>query len=451
MTHELNPKIIFVSTSGKGDYKNISNAVHNASEGDQIIVDEGTYSLKTTEEKYPIFVPPRCQLIGRGPDKCRIDGFVRYDENNKMIGAKEIFDRPLDSDQSLVLLGDETSISGFTICNSGANGVSNVQGARFLVTGNVMVSNGQHGLLVFGTNGAQVYNNRFIDNGKENKKESVPRSGDKQIGRQGHHVFIESRSGCTNDVAIIGNEMKNVWADAIANDTLDQPDGITMRIQVVGNNIAGCDRNGLSISSSYSPSNTRIFVDIRDNKISNTAENAIDVLASLSLVLREISDAKLFMNIIGNTIDGCDCGINSICAYDPEARGSEVTCNVIQNKISNAKRYGIRAIGGLSVDGWAVENTRFNMTISDNIISGSKKESIFVQAGNLGCPSLKKAIVKDNQLFVHISRNKAKDSGNPIDSRSIVINNGLPDNNVYVIQGSQDHTRKGGTIKYDSP
>ncbi len=365
-----------------------------------------------------------------------------------MIGAKEIFDRPLDSNQSLVLLGDETSISGFTICNSGANGVSNVQGARFLVTGNVMESNGQHGLLVFGTNGALVYNNRLIDNGKKEKKESVPRSRGKEIGRQGHHVFIESRNGCTNDVAIIGNEMRNVWADAIANDTLDQPDGITMRLQVIGNNISGCGRNGLSISGSYSPSNTRVFVDVRDNKISSTTENAIDVLATLSLVLREISDAKLFVNIIGNTIDGCDCGINAICACDPEARGSEATCNIIQNKISNAKLYGVRAIGGLSLDGWAVENTRFNMTISDNIISGSKKESIFVQAGNY---KEKKAIVKDNQVFVHISRNKAMDSGNPIDPRSIVINNGLLGNNVYVIQGSQRYTRKGGIVKYDKP
>jgi hypothetical protein len=445
---ELSPKIIFVSASGKGDYKSISEAVHYSSEGDQIIVEEGTYSLKTTEERYPIFVPPRCQLIGRGPDKCRIDGFIRQ-ENHKKIYAKEIFDRPLDSDQSLVLLGDKTSISGFTICNSGANGVSNVQGARFLVTGNVIESNRQHGLLVFGANGALVYNNRFIDNGKEEKKESVPRFGRKPIGRQGHHVFIESRSGCNNDVAIIGNDMQNVWADAIANDTLDQPDGITMRIQVVRNNISGCRRNGLSISSSYSPSDTRIFVDIRENKISNTTENAIDVLASLSLVLREISDAKLFMNIIGNTIDGCDCGINAICAYDPEARGSEATCNIIQNKISNAKRYGIRAIGGLSLDGWAVENTRFNMTVSDNIISGSKKESIFIQAGNY--KEKKAIVVKNNQVFVHISRNKAVVSGNLINSRSIVVNNGIPSNNVYVIQGSQRHTRKEGRIKYDKP
>lgn len=447
MGRELSPTIIYVSASGaKGHYESISEAVHNASEGDQIIVEEGIYSPKTTKERYPIFVPPRCQLIGRGPDKCRIDGFIGY-ENRKNIFAKEIFDRPLDSDQSLVLLGDETSISGFTICNSGANGVSNVQGARFLVTGNVMRANGQHGLLVFGTNGALVYNNRFVDNGKEKKKESVPRSGGEAIGRQGHHVFIESRGGCTNDVAIISNKMQKVWADAIANDTLDQQDGITMRIQVVGNNISGCGRNGLSISSSYSPSNTRIFVDVRDNNVSNTAGNAIDVLAAFSLVLRKISDAKLFMNIIGNTIDGCDCGINAICAYDPEAGGSEATYNIIQNNISNAKRYGIRAIGGLSYDGWAVENTNFNLTISDNVIGKTGKEPIFVQGGI----ARKKAIVKNNQVFVHISENKATGSVNPIDSRSIVVNNGISGNNVYVVQGSQHHTRKGGIIKYDDP
>ena len=320
-----------------------------------------------------------------------------------------------------------------------------MQGARFLITGNVMESNSQHGLLVFGTNGALVYNNRFVDNGKEKKKDSIPRG--KELGRQGHHVFIWGCGGCTNDVTIIANEMKNVWADAIANGTFDNPDGITMRIQVVGNDIAGCCRNGLSISGSYSPSNTRTFVDVRDNKITNTSGNAIDVLAAYSLVLRKISDAKLFMNIVRNTIDGCDCGINAVCAYDPEARGSEVTCNIIQNNISNARRYGIRGIGGLSYDGWAVENALFNLTISDNIISKTKKESIFVQGGN----DRKKATVKNNQVFVHISRNNATDSGKPLDPRSIVINNGIRSNNVSVIQGSQGHTRKGGIVKYDDP
>lgn len=440
LERELSPSILRVSTSGaKGKFRSISEAVHYASEGDLVIVDRGIYSRRTSKERFPIFIPPKCQLVGRGPDLCRIDGNC----------AKEIFDRPLDSDQSLVLLADETSISGFTVSNSGANGISNVQGARFLVTGNVLERNGQHGLLVFGTNGAQIYDNHFVDNGKVRRTETVPRSRVNTAikGRQGHHIFIESRSLCTNDVAIIGNEMQVCWADAIANDTLDQPDGITMRIQVVGNKIEGCRRNGLSISSSYSPSNTRVFVEIKDNDIRNTAGNAIDVLAAFSLVLREISGAKLLINISGNNIDGSDCGINAICSYDPQGRGSYVTCNIIQNNILNAKRYGIRAIGGLSYDGWAVENTRFNLTISENTIGTGKREAIFVQGGN----ARKKAIVKDNQVFLHLSENRAVDLVKPIDPKSIVINNGITGNKVIVIQGSQGHTRKGGIVKYDEP
>jgi len=115
---ELSPHVLYVSQSdSKAKFQSIFEAVKNASEGDQIIVGPGIYSHKTTNETFPLYVPPFCQLIGSGSDTCKIDGG----------GALQVASRPLDPYQGLVLLGDQTSLSGFTISNSGGNAVSNEQ------------------------------------------------------------------------------------------------------------------------------------------------------------------------------------------------------------------------------------------------------------------------------------------------------------------------------------
>jgi hypothetical protein len=440
MRRNLSPNILRVSASPiPGCYSSISKAVHDASEGDQIIVEDGIYSMSRTEERFPIYVPPRCQLIGTG-EKCFIDGS----------NTKEIFDRPLDPNQSLVILGDETAISGFNVCNSRANGISNEQGARFLVTQNVIEGNGQHGLLVFATNGALVHENRFVNNGASKTNITVPRSS--VPAKQGHHVYIESRIGCTNDVTITGNKMQAVHADAIANDVIDQPSGVSMRIQVVGNTISDCGRNGLSIAGSYSANETFVFIDVRNNKILNTNGNAIDLLSAYSLTLRSISDAKLFVNIVGNTIDGCDCGINTICSYDSTNGRSELSCNILRNEITNATRFGVRVIGGLSYDGWAAENSSFNLTVSDNSIGMTRKEPIFVQGG-IALKTIKNGpdLVRGNQVFAHIVENKDKSSGKLLDQKAIIVNDGYPTNVVSVASGSQLHTVINQLVEYSEP
>ena len=162
---ELSPHVLYVSQSDpKAKFQSIFKAIKNASEGDQIIVGPGTYSHKTTGECFPLYVPPLCQLIGSGSDTCKIDGG----------GALQIASRPLDPYQSLVLLGDQTSLSGFTISNSGGHAVSNEQGARILITKNDLRENGQHGLLIFGTNRAVVLNNQFNDNGTKKTELTAP-------------------------------------------------------------------------------------------------------------------------------------------------------------------------------------------------------------------------------------------------------------------------------------
>lgn len=75
MRREFCPAILYVSASRSrhGSYGSISEAVHNASEGDQIIVEDGIYSIKTTRKRYPTYLPPRCQLIGRGAGQASME------------------------------------------------------------------------------------------------------------------------------------------------------------------------------------------------------------------------------------------------------------------------------------------------------------------------------------------------------------------------------------------
>jgi len=57
--NELSPRVLHVSPSDSdASYQSISEAAQDASEGDQIVVGSGSYSSKTTNENFPIYIPP---------------------------------------------------------------------------------------------------------------------------------------------------------------------------------------------------------------------------------------------------------------------------------------------------------------------------------------------------------------------------------------------------------
>jgi parallel beta-helix repeat protein len=415
----LTPGVLRVSRYGA--IRSISEAAEKASDGDQIVVDPGIYTLGKNREKFPIYIPPRCQLIGLGADKCFIDGG----------NDREIVERPIHPYQSLVLLGDEATISGFTIQNSGGNGVSSEQGARVVITKNSIRDNAQHGILVFGTNSAMIQDNQFFNNGKAKSKFGGPRPG---IGKQGHHIYIEGRTDCTNDVMIIGNMMEKVFADAIANDMYDQADGLAMRLQIVGNVITDCGRNGMSIVSSYGPSGTDVFVHILNNRILRTPGNAIDLVVTYSLVNRSISDAKLVANVLKNEISECGCGILAVGAYEA-SENCKARYSIIKNRVEKAKDYGIRVVGGYNLGnlpGWAVQNTVVEAVVADNNISDCKKTPVLIQGGTRE----KRGVVKDNTVYLHIVANEVIENGKKKKpGNGIIIRNGVPisNNNIVLV------------------
>jgi parallel beta-helix repeat protein len=358
-------------------------------------------------------------LIGSGPESCHIDGRKN----------REFTERPLHPYQSLVLLGNGASISGFTVRNSGGVGVASEQGARALITGNIIRDNHHHGIVIFGTNGATIYGNRLVNNGTGKEKFRGPRP---DIGRQGHHIYFECRFGCTNEIAVIDNIMEKVTVDGIANDMYDQEDGLSMRLQVIGNEITGCGRNGLSIVSSYDPSRTQVWLDVHKNRILQTTGNAIDLVSSFSIVNRPISEAKIVANVVGNEISDCGYGIVAVGAYE-----ASINCraryNILQNNIQKAREHGIYLVGGYNTDnlaGWAVHGTVVEAVIANNRIVDAGKTPVCI----LGGVQDKNGEISDNRVFVNIVENEIVDGVKRRKPRSgIVVRDGKSQTNSRVI------------------
>ena len=425
---ELNAEVLNVSQLNTNvEFQSISKAAEQASEGDTIIVDSGTYSKQTTNERFPIYIPPECKFIGAGINSCLIDGG----------GDLQIASRPVNPYQSLVLLGDKTMLSGFTIFNSGANAVSNEQGARIHIEDNLLRDNGQHGLLVFGTNGAVIQNNQFRNNGTKKELYDPPRS---TAAKQGHQIFIESRKDAKNEILISGNDMHDTFADGIAVDVFDQPEGIKMKIKIIDNTISGCGRSGIGIAGSFGPANAEVSIEIKKNKISHIKGIAIDSLAAFSLIKRTIHNANLHLDILDNQIEDCDCGINAIGAYSP-SKNSIANYQIIGNKIAQTKRYGIRAIGGIGLDKWSVENSICQMRVLNNTVSNTGSFPIFIQGG----VATGDEKVIDNSIQLHLLGNKIEDT------EKIIINDGLDTNKITVEGDCQSFERRTEIIPYDSP
>lgn len=426
-TPVLSGRMLFVASQAQGGaYQSISDAAQNASEGDQIIVAEGLYSPSLTGERFPIYLPPHCNLIGAGADKCILDGEEQT----------TILVRPLDPSQSLIIMGNNTSISQMTLRNSGSNALSNEVGASILITDCILRDNGQHGLLVFAPECAVIRHNQFLNNGTAQQSYTPPRP---TPGRQGHQIFIESRPNVANRVVIIGNTMQKTYADGIAIDVFDQPTGIKMWVEVIDNQISGCGRNGMSLAASFSSWDADVFLDIRQNTFTENEGNAIDSQGAFSLILRTVKYAKLRMNIIHNTIDGANDAINVFGAFSP-AEDSAVQCNIIGNTIRNAQQYGIRVIGGVGMDGWACNTGIVHTVIANNRLDTAsiKATPIFVQGG----VAQNHETVLENVVYTQIVNNQVSNADD------IIVNDGLETNSVSIVEGSQDLRRVHGVVPY---
>ncbi len=425
----LMPHLLYVSASDEASpFSAIGPALLQAVAGDTVQVGPGRYSPSQTGERFPLYVPPGVTLAGAGQGESIIDGE----------GATEISFRPVREGQSLILLGNGSTLSGFSVLNGGGNGIANQPGARVLITRNEVRGHGQHGLLVSGPQEAVIKDNLFLDNGTKHFAPMTPRG---VAGRQGHHIFVQGKAGMENRVIITDNTMTRAFADGIAMVVFfDEADGVAMHVSVIDNLIEQSERRGLTIAGSFNPSHSRVTVDVRRNIIRDNTEYAIAAQAARPLITALISDSYLRLHIFDNECHNSGEGIALFGGYGP-GQGNLLDGTVVGNLITGMKQHAVRVIAGVGYRGHAARHNRVRALISRNRVEGAGDLPIFIQGG----ASEAQEEATGNEVLAHIVGNEVPTfPGKP----SIVINDGLPGNLVRLEEPAQAHQRKSGVVPY---
>ena len=427
----LMPHLLYVSaTEPTAACASISAALRQAAAGDTVLVGQGRYAPSTTGEQFPLYVPPGVTLAGAGQGASIIDGE----------GATDLSFRPVQAGQSLILLGDGTTLRDLTVANSGGNGVSNQLGARVLIMRNEIRQHGQHGLLISGPQEAVVLDNYFRDNGTKQFRPVTPRPA---AGRQGHHIFVQGQSGVANSLVIAGNTMQRAFADGLALVVFfDEADGVTMHARIVNNTIEASERRGVTIAGSFGPSHNRVTIDVSHNTIRHNGAQTIGAQAARPLVTQLIRDSYLCLHIANNDCQDNDEGIVLFGGFGP-AEDNLLDGTVLGNRITGTSRHAIRVIGGVGFGGYAAQRNHVRVTLSHNRIAETGEVPLFLQGGI----AEGQETVTDNTVVAQLLANDLPAvSGKP----SVLLNDGLAGNAVYVEDPAPAHSRTSDPLPYQA-
>jgi parallel beta helix pectate lyase-like protein len=425
----LMPRLLYVSANDPAaSYASISAGLLQAVSGDTVLVSAGCYSPSQTGERFPLYVPPGVTLAGMGQSDSIIDGE----------GGMEVSFRPVRAEQSLVLLDDASTLSGFAVLNSGGNGVSHQPGARVLITRNEIRRHGQHGILVSGPQEAVIKDNIFVDNGTKRFSPLTPRG---VYGRQGHHVFVQGKGGANNRVIIVDNTMTRAYADGIAMVVFfDEPAGVSMQVSVLNNLIEQSERRGLTIAASFSSPRHRVMVDVRRNVLRDNTDYAMVAGAARPLTATLIRKSHLSLQVFDNECRHSTGGIALFGAFGP-AEANRLDATIVGNLISGVQGHAVRVIGGIGYRGHAASENRVRAIISRNFVEDTAGIPIFIQGG----VSEGQEEATGNQVLAQVNDNMLPHlPGKP----AIVINDGLLGNQVQLDERAQDYERVGGVIPF---
>jgi hypothetical protein len=425
----LMPRLLSVSASDTAAaFSSIGAALRQAVAGDTVLVGPGRYSPSRTGERFPLYVPPGVTLMGSGQGESTIDGE----------GAMDISFRPVCEGQSLVLLGDDSVLSGFSVLNGGGNGVSHQPGARVLITQNEIRGHGQHGMLVSGPREALIKDNIFLDNGTKRFSPMTPRG---VPGRQGHHIFVQGKAGAANRVIVIDNTMTQAFADAMALVVFfDEPDGVVMHASVINNLLEHSERRGLTIAGSFGPRRTRVAIEVHHNVIRDNTECALAASAGRPLAPTLIAECALRLQVIDNECHNSREGIALFGGFGP-AQENVLDATVVGNVLTGMKRHALRVIGGIGYRGYAARNNRVRVLVHRNRIGDGSEIPLFLQGG--GTEAGEEAT--GNAVLASLAANQLADTpGRP----SIVVNDGQEGNAVRLAEPSQAYERRGGAVAY---
>jgi Protein of unknown function (DUF1565) len=425
----LMPRLLYVSASDMtASYASISAALQQAVSGDTVLVGSGRYSPSQTGERFPLYVPPGVTLAGMGQSDSSIDGE----------GSMDISFRPVREGESLVLLGDGSVLSDFSVVNGGGNGVSNQPGARVLITRNEIRGHGQHGVLVSGPHEAVIKDNIFVDNGTKRFSPVTPRG---VHGRQGHHIFVQGKGSADNRIIIVDNTMTRAYADGIAMVVFfDEPDGVLMHASVINNLIEQSERRGLTIAASFSAPRHQVMIDVSRNVIRDNTECAIVAQAARPLATTLISDSYLRVRIFDNDCHHSAEGIALFGGFGP-AEGNRLDATIVGNRITAMKGHALRVIAGIGYHGFAAHDNRVRALISRNRVEDAGGIPIFIQGGVAEAQEE----ATDNEVLAHVMGNELLTIPG---KATVVINDGLLGNVVRLEEPAQAYERVGGVMSF---
>ncbi|MEE9147642.1 MAG: DUF1565 domain-containing protein [Candidatus Tectomicrobia bacterium] len=430
MLHVM-PHLLYVSaTDTSATHASISAALRHANAGDTVLVGPGRYSPTHTSEAFPLYVPLGVTLLGSGQDQSIIDGE----------GAMELSFRPVRAGESLVLLGDGSSLSGFTLINSGGNGIGNQPGARIQIMRNTIGQHGQHGIILSGPEEAIIKDNLLQDNGTKQFRPITPRPA---AGRQGHHIFVQGKIGAANRILISDNTMTRAFADGLAVVVFfDEGDGVHMHVRVFHNTIEHSERRGLTIAGSFGPSHNRVAIDVRHNLIRDNAALGIGAQAARPLVTQLLRDNHLVLHLLDNECLNNGEGIMLYGGFGP-AEDNRLDATIMGNHITGACRYGLRIIGGVGMGGYAVRRNCVRAVISRNRIENVAQMPIMLQGG--AAEGQEESI--GNTVLAQVLENELSTmAGTP----PLLLNDGLPDNAVHVEEPIPSHERRHQVLPYEA-
>jgi hypothetical protein len=423
------PRLVYVSSSdAAASHASVSAALARAVSGDTVLVGPGHYSPSQTGERFPLYVPPGVTLAGTGQGKSTIDGE----------GAMTLSFRPVSEGQSLVLLGDGSVLSGFTVANSGGHGISNQPGAQVLIARNEIRGHGQHAILISGAQEAVIRENIFLDNGAKRFSPLTPRG---VCSRQGHHIFVQGKWGADNRVLITDNTMTRAYADGVAMVIFfDEPDGVRMHVSVINNLIEHSERRGLAVAGSCSSTHHQVIIDVRRNVIRENAAGAIVAQTARPLSPTLTRGNVLRLHIVDNECRDSAEGIALFGGFGP-AEDNQLDATLLGNLFSGMKGHAIRIIGGIGFQGDEAHDNRVRALIGHNRVEDAGGIPIFIQGGI--CETQEEAT--GNEVLAQVWGNELPTTAG---KSPIVVNDGLLGNVVHLGEGTQPYQRVGGVTPF---
>ena len=407
------------------DARSISEALAMAQAGDVLLVGPGVYSPSRTGEVLPLRVPDGVMVEGAGSDRCIVDGDGRFEPS---FG-------PIDPGLAVVLLGDESSLSGVTVTNGGGHGIGAPPDVVATVRDCAITRHGDHGVYLCGVNEALIVGCVFRENGLKQYRPTLPRgTGSPQ---QGHQIFAEARHGQRNRLVIADNVMRDCFADGVAFVCFyPEPDGVKLDATIVRNTIEASGRGGLLIACSFGPSGNRQRIVAAGNILRDNRQYGIQAVVASPHADPVPSNNRLEALFAGNEIVGSPVGI-FVRGGGGESYENLGEIAIDRNTISTGGQHGIRIVGALGVDGVRTAGNEVRVVVSRNSLTGGSP-GVAAQAA-AGGPG---GEVVGNVVSLRTFGNQVE--GSP--EGAFVVSDGLAGNRVEVQAGSQAYSQADGDL-----